>query len=267
MSYKTLILNIEHNIATVTLNRSEKLNSLTYQSFVELDQVIKRLNKIPTLRVVILNAQGTDFCTGLDIYAISKKPSQMLKLLFKWLPGNQNLAQRVVLGWQKLPVPVIAKIQGRCFGGGLQLALGADFRIVDVNASLSIMETRWGLTPDMGASTMLSSLISIDHALQLTHLAQPINAQKAHQINLVTQVTGDLDKACDELVAQLLAQSPDALAANKRLYQTSYGIFNRKVLAKETWHQIRLLLGKNQKIAANNALNEAHLPYHKAKKW
>ena len=112
MSYQTLTFTITNHIAYVSLNRPDKLNSLTYQSFVEIDQVIKRIKKNRDLRAVIIDGKGSDFCTGLDVKGISRHPIQMLKLLFKWLPGNANLAQRVVLGWQRLPIPVIAKYTG-----------------------------------------------------------------------------------------------------------------------------------------------------------
>ena len=262
-----IVLNINHGVATVTLNRPEKLNALYYHSFVEIDRVIKKLKRDSSLRLVIIDALGKDFCTGLDVKSISKSPLTMFKLLFKWLPGNANLAQRVTLGWQQLKVPVICKIRGRCFGGGMQIAMGADIRLASEDAEFAIMETRWGLTPDMGGSLLLPSLVSYDNALMLTHLASPVSAQKAVETGLVTKVCSDLDSECEQLKANLLKQSPDALAANKRTYQTAYHNNRRSLLAKETFNQIRLLSGKNLKRAISNQLNKQSKPYQDSGNW
>jgi enoyl-CoA hydratase/carnithine racemase len=260
-------LHVKNEIAEVIFSCPEKMNALTMASFYQLDSIIKQLKRMPNLRLVVLKAEGDNFCAGLDVKSVSTKPSNIIKLLFKWLPGNANLAQRVCIGWQQLSVPVIAEIKGVCFGGGLQIAMGADFRLVDTSARLAIMETKWGLCPDMGASSALSKLVNLDKALLLTHLATPIDAQTAFEYGLVTKVCDDLTHATHELSQQLLAQSPDALAANKRLYQTSYGVMSRKALAKETINQIRLLMGKNRVIAAKRVLSDQDISYQAPKKW
>lgn len=262
-----ITLNIENGVATVVFDRAEKLNALNFDSFIQLDSIIKRLKKEKSLRLVVIEANGNDFCTGLDVKNISRSPLQMLKLLFKWLPGNANLAQRVTLGWQTIKAPVICKIHGRCFGGGMQIALGADFRLVSKDAQFSIMETRWGLTPDMAGSVMLQGLMPYDQALMLTHLAEPIDAKTAHSLNLVTQVCDDLDSACEQLKASLLAKSPDALAANKRTYQKHMMSNKRKLLAAETLNQIKILRGKNVKRAINNRLKDESKPFYNSANW
>ena len=149
-------------------------------------------------------------------------PLNIIKLLFKWLPGNKNLAQRVVLGWQSLSVPVIAQINGNCLGGGLQIALGADYRIVHHDAQFAIMEARWGLCPDMGANVVMSGLVKRDQALWLASHADPISALQAKELGLVTQVTDDTEAATQKMLEILLARSPDTLAAIKRVTQQSY---------------------------------------------
>lgn len=258
---------LDKGVARVTLNRPEKLNALCFESFVQLDEIIRKLKKEKSLRVVIINAAGKDFCTGLDVKNISRSPIQMIKLLFKWLPGNANLAQRVTLGWQSLKAPVICQIQGRCFGGGMQIALGADFRLVSQDAQLSIMETRWGLTPDMAGSVMLPGLMPYDAALKITHLADPISAREAKSLNLVTEVCDDLKASTEQLCQQLLLQSPDALAANKRTYQAAFFHNKRALLAKETWNQIKILKGKNVKRAINNRLKHETKPFGDSANW
>ncbi len=260
-------LNIEAGVATVTFNRPDKLNALSYESFVQLARIIKQLKKEKSLRLVIIDANGSDFCTGLDVKNISRSPTKMLKLLFKWLPGNANLAQRVTIGWQEIKAPVICKIHGRCFGGGMQIALGADFRLASSDAQFAIMESRWGLTPDMAGSVMLQGLMPYDQALKLTHMAEPISANTAQEVNLVTQVCDDLDHECEQLKAALLAQSPDALAANKRTYQKRMLVNRRQLLAAETFNQIRILRGKNVKRAISNRLKGETKPFDNSANW
>ena len=260
-------LNIEAGIATVTFNRPDKLNALSYESFVQLARIIKQLKKEKSLRLVIIDANGSDFCTGLDVKNISRSPTKMLKLLFKWLPGNANLAQQVTIGWQEIKAPVICKIHGRCFGGGMQIALGADFRLASRDAQFAIMESRWGLTPDMAGSVMLQGLMPYDQALKLTHMAEPISADTAQAVNLVTQVCDDLDHECEQLKAALLAQSPDALAANKRTYQKRMLANRRQLLAAETFNQIRILRGKNVKRAISNRLKGETKPFDNSANW
>ncbi|ATC93767.1 crotonase/enoyl-CoA hydratase family protein [Pseudoalteromonas tunicata] len=264
---KLVTLSIEQGIATVTLNRPDKLNALNFEMFKQLDATIKKLKKERQVRVVLLTAQGADFCTGLDVKSVMKSGMSVVKLLWKWLPGNQNLAQRVVLGWQSLPMPVIAVINGRCWGGGTQIVLGADYRIASPDASFAIMEARWGLAPDMGASLSLSHLIGRDQALLLSSTAEPFSADQALKLGLLTATDAEPLTYARQLAQSLMVRSPDTLAAIKRLYQTSYGAATRKTLARETYNQVRLLLSKNTRIAINNQQADHTTPYQQAKKW
>lgn len=257
---------IQH-IAYVTLSRPEKQNALSFDMFIALDKTIKQLKKDKSIRAVILQGAGDHFSSGLDVKSVMAKPSNIFKLLFKWLPGNANLVQRVVLGWQTLPVPVIAVIEGNCFGGGLHIALGADFRIASPHSKLAIMESRWGLCPDMGSSTLLSGLTRYDQVTLLTMQGEPINADTALNFGLISEVSHTPLEEAQNKVAQLLTRSPDALAAIKRVNQQSFTHSSRKILAKETWSQIKLLLSKNTKRAMFNALNEDKKAFVARKKW
>ncbi|MCW8869757.1 MAG: crotonase/enoyl-CoA hydratase family protein, partial [Proteobacteria bacterium] len=168
---KRIEYDIKGHVAYVNLARPDKRNALDMAMFEEIDAIIQRLLKNRSLRAVILTGQGEDFCSGLDVKSVMASPKNPLRLLFKWLPWRSNLAQRVSTGWRRLPVPVIAAIQGRCWGGGLQIVLGADFRIATPDASFSIMEGRWGLIPDMGGSLTLREHCRADVAKELTMTA------------------------------------------------------------------------------------------------
>jgi len=257
----------QNNIATVTLCRADKQNALSFEMFVQLKKIINNIKQDRSIRAVVIKGEGEHFCAGLDVAAVMASPFNIAKLLFKWLPGNQNLAQMVTLGWQSLSVPVIAQIDGNCLGGGLQIALGADYRIVNYDAKLAIMEARWGLCPDMGANVVLSGLVKRDQAQWLASHANPISAQQAKQLGLVTQLTDDTHAATQKMLNTLLERSPDTLAAIKRVTQQSYKVQQRKILAKETFSQIRLLLSPNTKKAIAKAKGKADITYNNAKPW
>lgn len=257
----------QQGIATVTLSRADKQNALSFDMFIQLNKAIKNIKKDRSIRAVVIKGDGEHFCSGLDVAGVMASPFNIVKLLFKWLPGNQNLAQKVVLGWQSLSVPVIAQIDGNCLGGGLQIALGADYRIVNNNAKLAIMEARWGLCPDMGANAVIAGLVKRDQALWLASHANPISAQQAEQLGLVTQLTDDTQTATQSMLNTLLERSPDTLAAIKRVTQQSYKLNQRKILAKETFSQIRLLLNPNTKKAIAKAKGKTEVTYNNVKRW
>ena len=165
----------------------------------------------------------------------------MVKLLWKWLPWRSNLAQQVSVGWRELAVPVFAAIHGRCWGGGLQIALGADFRIVEPGASLSIMEGKWGLIPDMGGTLSLRELMARDQAMWLAMSAEEFSAQRALELGLVTALAQDPVSTALDMATKLLERSPAAVAGVKRLYRHSWTGSAGAALARETACQIRIL--------------------------
>lgn len=247
-------LKIENQVAHVALNRPEKHNALDLDMFRAIAAVQKKLRKNRELRAVILSGEGVDFCSGLDVKALMKDRAGMLRLLWKWLPWHSNLAQEVSTGWRKLPVPVIAAIQGRCWGGGLQIALGADFRLAMPDASLSVMEGRWGLIPDMGGTLALREITGRDHAMWLTMSAQVFDGNHALELGLATALSEDPASAAMAMANELADRSPDTVAAAKRLYRKSWTSRAGTVLARETGYQIRILSGRNQRIAVGRQM-------------
>jgi len=171
-------ITIEDQIAHVRLNRADKLNALDLEMFRAIAAAQKQVAKNRSLRAVVLGAEGSDFCSGLDVKSLMANRQGSVTLLAKWLPWQANLAQKVSTGWRRLQLPVIAAINGRCWGGGLQIALGADFRIVHPDASLSIMEGKWGLIPDMGGTLALRDLMQRDQAMRLAMTAEEFSAMQ-----------------------------------------------------------------------------------------
>lgn len=243
----------EVGVARVTLTRANKHNALDFAMFMAIRQCQKWLNKNRSVRVVVLQGEGEDFCTGLDTKSVMNSPSQAIRLLFKYWPSKANLAQQACIGWRQLSVPVIAVIHGRCWGGGLQVALGADIRLVTENASLSIMESHWGLIPDMGGNKLLSELMPIDQAKYLAMTAQSIDAKQAILHGLATAELSQDRHELNTLISTLLKRSPDVLAGVKGLYNHNWHKSLGNMLGAETVKQIRILMSPNQKIAQRRA--------------
>lgn len=268
MSGERVTVLIENGVAFVTLNRAAKRNALDMAMFRAIDHVSRQLRKNREIRAVVVQGDGEDFCSGLDIKSVLKEKSTVFKLLGKWLPGKANLAQRVSYNWRKIPVPVIMVIQGRCWGGGLQIALGADFRFATPDASFSIMEAKWGLIPDMGGNLALRELVAKDIALKLTMTAEIISAHTALDYRLLTGISDDPLQQAMQLARQVSERSPDTVAAVKKLYHQNWWKADWRMLAKESFFQVRILLGKNQNRAVKRQLNpEEQTSYLPRKRW
>lgn len=267
MSNSRVNLTIDDSgIAHVRLNRPDKLNALDMDMFYAIDKTIKTIKRNKTIRVVIVSGEGQDFCSGLDIKSVMKNQSSAIKLLFKWWPGKANLAQKVTAKWRALPVPVIMAIHGRCWGGGMQIALGGDFRIAAPDASLSIMESRWGLIPDMAGNAALTRLMPIDQAMKLAMTAETISARQALDYHLLTTISDEPVESAKALANQLITRSPDVIAALKKLYQKQWHRSESSMLATESWYQVRILTGKNQRIAVAREQGKDKA-YTSAKTW
>ncbi|WP_281212664.1 crotonase/enoyl-CoA hydratase family protein [Shewanella insulae] len=262
-----ITLTIAEGIAWVELSRPEKYNALNYALFESIVKVQRHIAKRRDVRAVILSGSGGNFCSGLDVGSVMKSPMQAFKLLFKWLPGNANLAQRVSIGWRCLPVPVICVLEGICYGGGTQIALGADMRIAAPDCRLSIMEAKWGLVPDMAGLVGLRELVGKDVAMQLTMSAEVIDAEQAKAYGLVTQVSEAPRDAAEALALRLANTSPDANAAIKFSINKSWRASERSLLARESLSQVRLLLGKNRVIAALRQTKDPERRYQVRQPW
>jgi len=255
-SDERVTLEVINQLAYVYLNRPNKQNALDMPMFFAIDKTIKRLKKNKKIRAVIVTTKADNFCTGLDVKSVMKSPVNALKLLFKFLPWQSNLAQRVSTGWRSINVPVFMVIEGRCWGGGLQIALGGDFRIASPNASLSIMESRWGLIPDMGGTIPLRELVNQDTAKELAMTAKIINGNEAKELGLVTHVHDNPLSKAEEITNIICKQSPDSIAATKRLYNKSWWSSSGMALARESYYQLRILIGKNSKIKTYNQTHD-----------
>ena len=204
MGEQRVTITVDGHVATAAMSRPEKHNALDAAMFSGLHDAIDRLSSEPGVRAVVLCGEGPSFCSGLDVASFAEMDgdSPQVNLLDRPEGRPSNFAQRVSTGWGEVPVPVIAAIHGNCFGGGLQIALGADIRIAAPDATLSVMEARWGLVPDMGITRALPRLVGVDVAKELTFTARRISGEQAAELGLVTRVAESPRDAALELAAR-----------------------------------------------------------------
>ncbi len=245
-------IEVADHVAIVTLARPEKHNALDAAMFEGIVAAAEEVGASAGVRAVVLHGDGPSFSSGLDVASFlsdGNGTGGFDILLDRSGPRQANLAQRVATDWLDLPVPVIAAIHGNCFGGGLQIALGADIRIAAPDARLSVMEVRWGLVPDMGITQTITRLMPIDVAKELTFTGRRISGTEASELGLVTRVADDPLAAARELAAEIAERSPDAVRAAKRLYQETWPVTAPGALELETELQ-RGLIGSPNQLAA-----------------
>ena len=221
MTEQRVTVTITDGVADVRLNRPDKRNALDNAMFAGLITAGERLKAEPGVRAAVLSGQGPDFCAGLDFGAFqAMRDGERLSLQVD-LPPAQGAAratgQRAAYVWAELPVPVIAAVTGNALGGGLQIALGADIRIVTPDARLSVLEIRWGLIPDMTGSQLLPELVGRDVAKELTFSGRVVSGTEAVALGLATRTDPDPRTAALELARGIAARSPHAIRAAKRL--------------------------------------------------
>lgn len=255
MTQERVRVEVADHVATVTLVRADKHNALDAAMFEALVAAAVRLRTASGVRAVVLHGQGKSFCSGLDVASFMAGPLSMDQLLAREDGAVGNLAQRVALEWASVPVPVIAALHGSCFGGGLQIALGADVRIAAPDAQLSVMEITWGLVPDMGITQTLPRLVGIDRAKELTFTGRRVDGTAAHALGLVTSLAADPLAAARSLAAEIAMRSPDAIRAAKALYDRTWsGMAPTEALALETELQLGLMGSANQVAAVTAAM-------------
>lgn len=221
-----VIYTLSEGVADVRLNRPEKMNALDPPMFEAITRTGKELARLPGLRAVVLSGEGKAFSAGLDFMsfqAMAGAGGQKLgdEVFAADKDSPANFAQQVSLVWQEVPVPVIAAIHGVAFGGGLQVALGADIRLVAPDARLSIMEIRWGLVPDMGGTQLLRHLVRLDVVKELTFTGRIISGKEAVELGLATRISDSPYEEARQLAREIASKSPDAIRAGKKLLNAS----------------------------------------------
>ena len=233
MSDGRVTVSVVDGVANVRLARPDKRNALDREMFHAVIAAAERVAADPVARVVVLSGEGKGFCAGLDVSlfgAVSGEGGADGARLFEEIRG---LAQRVVGIWGELPVPVIAAVHGVALGGGCQLALGADLRIVAPDAKLGMLEIVWGIVPDMCGTQLLPPLVGPDVALDLMMTGRTVTGEEALRIGLATRLADDPHAAAHELAADLVGRNPHALQVMKDLVRTTRALPLADGLARE----------------------------------
>ena len=239
-------LTIDNAVATVRLSRPEKRNALDADMFDGLIGTGERIIADNSVRAVVLHGEGKAFCAGLDFASFMGSPDLMQKLLARGDKSPANMAQRAAWVWQEVKVPVIAAVHGFAFGGGLQIALGADLRYVTADAEFSVMEIKWGLIPDMSITQTLLDLVPLDVAKELTFTGRKVTGTEAVALGLATRVSEDPLADALETAKLIATKSPHAIRAGKALLRDASGMSRADALKLETALQVSLLGSPNQ---------------------
>jgi enoyl-CoA hydratase/carnithine racemase len=214
-------ITVSQGVCEVRLNRPEKLNAFDAAMFEALLAAGREIARRHDVRAVVLSAAGRAFSAGLDVSlfrAVARSGhDDTLRSLTDARGRIVHDGQLAAWQWQRLPVPVVAAVQGVAFGAGLQLALGADIRIVAPDVRMSVLEVRWGLTPDMGATLLLPRLVGPEAAKELVWTGREVGADDAVRLGLALRAADDPRAAARALAGDIARRSPDAIRGAKHL--------------------------------------------------
>ncbi len=256
---------IEDGVADVRLDRADKLNALDPAMFEALNATGRELAADSSVRAVVISGNGRAFCAGLDFGSFqamkdSGRSNSVTDRLSERTDENPaNRAQTAAWVWHTMPVPVIAAVHGVAYGGGIQIALGADLRIVHPEAKLSVREIVWGLIPDMAGPQLLRHLVRADIARELTFTGRVVSGVEAAELGLATRLSEQpLDDAL-ALAREIAGRSPHAIRAAKELFNTVQTSSVRSGL--ETEHRLQdTLIGSPNQLEAVTANMEKRPP-------
>jgi enoyl-CoA hydratase/carnithine racemase len=250
-------------VAEVRLARPDKMNALDSAMFRAIIEAGARLAGLTSLRAVVLSGEGRAFCAGLDMGSMQElgsggggSTSAPGRSLLERAHGIANNAQQVAMAWRNLPVPVIAALHGVTLGGGLQVALGADMRLIAPECRLSIMEIKWGLVPDMAGMVTVRGLVRPDVLRELVLTGRVVSGEEAAAIGLATRVAADPLAEALALARQIAGKSPDAVRAAKRLLNLAQEADAAEILVAESQEQERLMGNPNQMEAVRANLEK-----------
>ena len=248
MSEPRVLLTIDGPVAHVTLNRPEQLNGVDLDLVDELLAAAESLRKNTAIRAVILQGSGRSFCAGLDFASAFKNKRRVAKYFFAG-PRMVNRFQKFSTIWREIPVPVIAVVQGHCYGAGVQLAAGADFRFTTPDSQWAILEAKWGLVPDMGGTIPFIENLPIDTLQRLAMTGEVITGIQAVELGLASAAADDPMAEAMALVGQIVERSPDSVAATKQLLYANQRGSRRSALRRERRLQAAMFKAPNTAVA------------------
>ena len=237
MSYKCLIYDEQEGIATLTMNRPERLNALGDTLRQDLHDAIVRASAESAIRVIILTGAGRGFCSGGDVKAMNeaKESGQSQALLDKIAPARDQ----TILAMRDAPKPIIAAVNGPAAGAGMNIALACDIRIASTTARFGETFVKRGLHVDWGGTYFLPRLVGMAKACELIFTGEMIDAQEALKLGLVSSVVAPeaLMPTVQELARKIAAGPPIAIRLAKRALYRSQDSDLRSALEFETYAQ------------------------------
>ena len=245
-------------VVELQLARADKMNALDSAMFDALIDAGERLRKDTEARAVVISGRGKAFCAGLDMQSFERMDQGSVNVLGEGAAGADllvrthglsNAAQQVAMTWRDVPVPVIAAVHGVAFGGGLQVALGADIRIVAPDTKMSVMEIKWGLVPDMAGMVLMRELARTDVVRELTFTGRIFSGEEALKIGFATRLSAEPLADALQMAHDIAAKSPHAIRAGKRLLNASLGHSAAEMLLAESVEQKALIGSANQSEA------------------
>ena len=254
---------VEGGIADVRLNRPEKLNALDTAMFRAIVEAGESLKGRSDVRAVVLSGEGRSFCAGLDFESFQAMGDADGSSSGDGLAPSDgritHLGQQAAWVWQELEVPVIGAIDGHALGGGFQIAMGPDIRLVHPDTKMSVLEIRWGLVPDMGASVLLPPLVGLDVAKELYFTGRMISGTEAAELGVATRTSDDPHAEAMDLAAEIATKSPDAIWRMKDLLNGASHRSTAERFAAERKH-IGALIGTPNQLEAVTAFFEKRAP-------
>ncbi|WP_208509678.1 crotonase/enoyl-CoA hydratase family protein [Variovorax paradoxus] len=256
-------------VVELQLDRADKMNALDPAMFDALIAAGEALRADATVRAVVIAGRGKAFCAGLDMASFQRMEQGAAGEVLGQSAGGAglvarthglaNAAQQVAMVWREVPVPVIAAVHGVAFGGGLQVALGADIRIVAPDTKLSVMEIKWGLVPDMGGMVLMRELARSDVVRELTYTGRVFSGEEALQLGFATRLAADPLAEALAVAHEIAGKSPDAIRAGKRLLNASLAHSAAELLIAESVEQ-QALIGSPNQVEAVRANIERRAP-------
>jgi enoyl-CoA hydratase/carnithine racemase len=218
--WRHLRLTVDDGVATITLDRPDKLNALTFGAYADLRDLLAELSRERSVRALVLGGEGRGFCSGGDVDEII---GATLAMDTAQLLDFNRMTGQTVRALRECPFPVIAAVHGVAAGTGAVLALAADFRVADPTARFAFLFTRVGLSGgDMGAAYLLPRVVGLGHATRLLMLGDPVGAAEAERIGLISELTeaGDAGTRAAAL-ARRLAEGPALAYAQTKALLTA----------------------------------------------
>ena len=243
-------ITVENHVADVRLTRADKMNALDPAMFAGIIAAGEELASIGGVRAVVLSGEGRSFCAGLDMASMASggasANSGNVRKLTDRTHGNSNDFQQVAMLWRKLPMPVIAAVHGVCFGGGLQIASGADIRVVAPDARLAVMEMKWGLIPDMGGYALWRGLVRDDVLRELTYTNREFSGAEALGLGFATYVDENPHARAMAIAHEIASRNPHAMLEAKALFNEFADLDEDAILMAESERQARVIRTPNQ---------------------